>query len=182
MSLSRTLPAIALLFAANACVGGDAPEDPYDLGAGSPEISAGGSSSLEGPAPEAGSRDSHFLLVDGARFTFRHTNLIDDPWEETQTIVGARYEGEDAFLLSDQEDAEGEQTHRTLVAQGTRVYRVYEEVEVSGTVAVQTTYDPPFLRYDEAWRTVGDIPSEPAAPKRGFVASKPVLDATKIRQ
>lgn len=115
MPLSRTLPTIALLFAANACVGGNAPEDPYDLGDGSPEISgdSGGSGSLEGPVPKAGSRDSHFPLVDGARFTFRHTNLIDDPWEETQTIVSTRYEGEDAFLLSDQEDAEGEQTQST---------------------------------------------------------------------
>jgi hypothetical protein len=37
------------------------------------------------------------------------------------------------------------------VVQGTGVYRAYKEVSVSGTVVFKVSYDPAFLRYDEAW-------------------------------
>jgi len=161
MPLSRILThplalATTLVLVAGGCVGGGAPADPYDLGTKQPEISSAGSGSLAGPVPRAGSRDSHFPLVDGTSWTYHHTNLVDDPWDETDTITATTYEGQDAFILSDQEDAEGEQTHSTHVLDGTRVYRAYKEVEVSDVVAVTTKYDPPFLRYDEAWRTAGD--------------------------
>lgn len=152
MSSSRIL---AIIFATSGCVGGNAPEDPYYLGVKPPDISSGGGS-LTDPVPDAASRESHFPLVDGARYFYHHTNLIDDPWDETDTVVAARYEDEAAFLLSDQEDAEGEQTHSTLVARGSGVWRAYKEVEVGDVVAVSTKYDPPFLRYDEAWRSAGD--------------------------
>jgi len=161
MQLSRirapfvTLAPGVLLFA-SACVGGGAPSDPYDLGVSKPVVSgtAGGPSMLT--PLEAGARDSHFPLVDGSSWTYHHTNLVDDPWDETDTVLAATYEGQDAFILSDQEDAEGEQTHSTHVVDGTRVYRAYKEIEVADVVAVTTKYDPPFLRYDEAWLRAGD--------------------------
>ncbi len=155
MTSPRILTA-TLFFATSSCVGGGAPEDPYDLGVKKPDISSGGGSSLSGPVPKAGSRDSHFPLVNGATFTYRHTNVLDDPWDETDTVAATTYQGEEAFLFSDQEDDESEQTHSTLVVRGTGVYRAYKEVEVGGVVAVTTAYDPAFLRYDEAWRSVGD--------------------------
>lgn len=137
------------------CVGGGAPSDPYDLGP-KPALSVGGSGSVSGAIPDAGSKQSHFPLVDGASFTYHHTNLLDDPWDETDSVSETTYDGQTAFILSDQEDAEGEQTHSTLVIDGTRVYRAYKEVAVGDVVAVTTRYDPAFLRYDEAWRQSGD--------------------------
>lgn len=136
------------------CVGGGAPADPYDLGPKATR-SSGGGGSIDGPIPDAGSQQSHFPLVDGATWTYHHNNLLDEEWDETTSVSETRYEGQVAFILSDQEDAEGEQTHSTLVIDGTRVYRAYKEVEVADVVAVTTTYDPAFLRYDEAWTESG---------------------------
>jgi hypothetical protein len=152
------LIAVALLapLASGGCVGGGAPTDPYDLGVKAPDISAvAGAGSIDTPPPKAGSRESHFPLVDGASWTYHHTNLVDPAWDETATLTASTYKGEDAFVLSDQEDAQGEQTHSTHIVDGTRVYRAYKEVAVQDQVAVTTTYDPPFLRYDEAWTTSG---------------------------
>lgn len=136
------------------CVGGGAPADPYDLGPKA-VIATGGGAGIGGPAPDAGSKQSHFPLVDGATWTYHHTSLLDEPWDETDSVSETEYEGQPAFAFSDQEDAEGEQTHSTLVVDGTRVYRAYKEVEVGDILAVTTKYDPAFLRYDEAWTENG---------------------------
>jgi hypothetical protein len=107
------------------------------------------------PPPDAGSRQSHFPLVDGATWIYQHTNLVDDPWDETATMTATTYDNADAFVLADQEDAKGEQTRSTLVIDGSRIYRAYKETAVDGEVAVSTSYDPAFLRYDEAWTQPG---------------------------
>lgn len=138
------------------CVGGGAPSDPYDLGARQPDVVGSGGAGDVGEPLVAAARDSHFPLTDGATWTYHHTNLIDDPWDETDTVVATTYDGKDAFIFSDEEDAEGEQTHSTLIVDGTGVYRAYKEIEVADTVVTTTTYDPPFLRYDEAWQRAGD--------------------------
>jgi hypothetical protein len=150
-------PSLALVCAAStACVGGSAPSDPYALPGERAEAAPGsGGGVLEGPTPDAGSKQSHFPLVDGASWTYHHTNLVAEPWDEGATVAASRYAGRDAFVLADEEDAEGEQTRSTLVIDGTRVYRAYKETAVGDVVAVTTTYDPAFLRYDEAWRQVG---------------------------
>jgi hypothetical protein len=153
----RSAPAILIAaLAMGGCVGGGAPGDPYDLGPKPDYSSSAGASSIDGPTPDAGSKLSHFPLVDGTSWTYHHTNQVDDPWDETDTVMSTSYKGEDAFILSDQEDAQGEQTHSTHVLDGTRVYRAYKEVAVGDVVAVTTTYDPSFLRYDEAWTKSGD--------------------------
>lgn len=164
--------ALALALTTAGCVGGGAPADPYDLGQKPQVVSDAGAGRLQGETPTAGSRQSHFPLVDGASWTYHHTNLLDDPWDETDTMAAASYAGTDAFVFSDQEDAQGEQTHSTLIIEGTRVYRAYKEVEVLNLVAVTTSYDPAFLRYDEAWREVGDtITLEDDWEQRCIVAS-----------
>jgi hypothetical protein len=38
-----------------------------------------------------------------------------------------------------------------MVIDGTQVLRVYKEVKVADQLAFKTSYDPGFLRYDEAW-------------------------------
>lgn len=160
LPLSRTSLASALSAALTGCfcagcVGGGAPADPYDLGVKRPEISSAGGGSLEGPLPDAGSRDSHFPLLDGATWTYHHTNLVDAPWDETDSVALGELDGNPAFVLEDEEDAQGEQTHSTHVIDGTRVYRAYKEISVADEVVVTTSYDPAFLRYDEAWITSG---------------------------
>jgi hypothetical protein len=161
MPLSRIRPErwLALACAAcssAACVGGGAPSDPYDLGVKTPEISAAaGAGSIDEPPPAAGSRHSHFPLVDGTSWTYHHTNLVDDPWDETDTVTTGTYQGEDVFILEDEEDAQGEQTHSTHVIDGTQVLRAYKEISIGDEVVQTTTYDPAFLRYDEAWTKSG---------------------------
>lgn len=151
------LLALGLISALSAgCVGGAAPSDPYALPGETPKSagSAGsGGATLEATA--AGSRDSHFPLIEGASWVYRHTNLVDEPWDEAAAMTATTYQGADAHVLADEEDARGEQTRSTLVVDGTRVYRVYKETAVSGQVVVSTTYDPAFLRYDEAWTQAG---------------------------
>jgi hypothetical protein len=67
----------------------------------------------------------------------------------------ATYEGEPAFIMEDEEDAEGAQTRSTFIVKGTGVWRAYREVHVNGALALHVKYDPEFLRYDEGWTKVG---------------------------
>lgn len=139
-----------------ACVGGGAPDDPYALpGRDKDIVAAAGSSTSGDPPPPAGSKQSHFPLVDGATWTYQHTSVVEDAWEERATVTATTYQDQDAFVLADEEDAEGEQTRSTLTIDGTRVYRAYKETAVADQVAITTVYDPAFLRYDEAWITPG---------------------------
>jgi hypothetical protein len=143
-------------FTLAACVEGGAPSDPYDLGVKRPDIvAAAGAGSIDEPPPAAGSRESHFPLIDGTSWTYHHTNLVDDPWDETDTVTAGIYQGADVAVLEDEEDAQGEQTHSTHVMDDTRVLRAYKEISVGDEVVQTTTYDPAFLRYDEAWTKSG---------------------------
>jgi hypothetical protein len=154
-----------------ACVGGDAPDDPFDRGNGgaggaSGKGGAGGSSDAgSGGAKsfEAGAKDSHFPLVDGATWTYRHAYPQDPgkmPWDEIATMRSATYMDMPAVILEDEEDAQGERSASTMLIDGSAVYRVYKEVKVAGQVAFNTTYDPGFLRYDEAWKQEGSSVDE----------------------
>lgn len=134
------------------CVGGGAPDDPYALPGRSLDFGAAGADGEEGEAPEAGSNQSHYPLIDGASWTYRHTSLTDRDWNETATMAAAR---DGSFILSDEEDAQGEQTQSTLVVTGSRVFRTRKQVLVDGEQVLETAYDPAFLRYDEAWTRAG---------------------------
>jgi len=135
-----------------------APPDPYASGA------AGKSSSIKDAGSDgdalqrfdAGAANSRFPMVDGARWTYRHSSRTNDSWDEIATMSATTYEGKPGFILADEEDAQGAQTQSTLVVQHTGVYRAYREVRVNGALALQVTYDPAFLRYDEAWLKVGE--------------------------
>lgn len=125
---------------------------PVASGGSSGAAAGSGGSSASGML-SAGARDSHFPLVAGARWTYHHSGGTKAAWDETDTMQAASYQNKTAFVLEDQEDAQGAQTHSTLVVQGTGVYRAYKEVTVSGQTALTVRYDPAFLRYDEAWMT-----------------------------
>jgi hypothetical protein len=141
-----------------ACVGDDAPDDPYATGGSAGKKSSPKDAGDDGAVQsfDAGATDSRFPLADGARWTYRHTSLTKEPWNEVATMSSTTYEGKKAFILEDEEDAEGAQTRSTFVVQGTGVYRAFREVRVNGELALQVKYDPAFLRFDEAWTKVGD--------------------------
>lgn len=120
------------------------------------EAGSGGSVSM---ALQAGAKDSHYPLVDGATWTYHHEypqNPAKMPWDEVATMHAATYMDQPAFLLEDEEDAQGERSSSTMIVRGTQVLRVYKEVHVAGQLAFMTSYDPGFLRYDEAWLHVDD--------------------------
>ena len=112
---------------------------------------AGGSASSPPTMLAAGAKDSHYPLADGATWAYHHTKPTKADWDENDSMRATMYMGKPAFILEDQEDEQGVQTHSTLVVKGSGVYRVYQEESVSSQVALTVTYDPPFLRYDEAW-------------------------------
>jgi hypothetical protein len=161
--IHRALLALSLCslsLCAAACVGGDdAPSDPYQTGAAGSKSTPKDAGSDAGGGDfktyKAGAPDSRFPLVAGAKWTYRHTSLTKDPWNEVATMSETTYQGKPAFVLEDEEDAEGAQTRSTFVVQGSGVYRAFREVHVNGDLALQVTYDPAFLRYDEAWTKVG---------------------------
>jgi hypothetical protein len=106
----------------------------------------------------AAAKESHFPLIDGATWTYHHTNPGKTaPWDEVDTVHATTYMGMPAFIFEDQEDAMGVQTHSTLVVKGTGVYRAYKENTVKGQTVFTVTYDPAFLRYDEAWTQMGQM-------------------------
>jgi hypothetical protein len=107
------------------------------------------------PVPEAGAKNSHYPLADGAVWVYHHTKPNKADWDETDTMRAATYKGEPAFVLEDQEDKQGVQTHSTLKNDGSGIYRVYQEDTVSGQVADSVTYAPAFLRFDESWTKNG---------------------------
>lgn len=147
---------LGLAMFTSACVGSDAPDDPYETGAaGHKSMAKDAGDDAAADSFDAGAADSRFPLVDGASWTYRHTSLTKEPWNEVATMRKTTYEGKAAFILEDEEDAEGAQTRSTLVVQDTGVFRAFREVRVNGDLALQVTYDPAFLRFDEAWTKVG---------------------------
>jgi hypothetical protein len=160
-AVSLASVALGLSISAAACVGGDAPDDPYAMAGkgGSSSGGSGGSTTPQGGsggsgALKAGAKDSHFPLVDGATWTYHHQypqNPGKMPWDEIATMRSATFEDKPAFILEDEEDAQGERSSSTMVIDGTKVQRVYKEVKVAEQLAFKTSYDPGFLRYDEAW-------------------------------
>lgn len=155
-AVSLASVAFGLCFGVAACVGGDAPDTNGAGGSGGSGGSGGGPVAGGGGATvlEAGSKDSHFPLVDGATWTYIHeypSNPGKLPWDEIATMRATTHEDKPAFILEDEEDLQGERSSSIMTIDDTRVYRVYKEVHVSGKLAFHTTYDPGFLRYDEAW-------------------------------
>jgi hypothetical protein len=147
---------LGLTIFTGACVGSDAPDDPYQTGAAGHKSSANDAGdAVAADSFDAGAADSRFPLVDGASWTYRHTSLTKQPWNEVASMSKTIYDGKPAFILEDEEDAEGAQTRSTLVVQGKGVFRAFREVRVGGALALQVKYDPAFLRFDEAWTKVG---------------------------
>lgn len=178
---------VCALSVGSGCVGGDAPDDPFDTkngGSGGSSGGKGGSTANAGSgavggkggtgggsnagsggssATGAGAKGSHFPLVDGATWTYRHEYPAEPgrmPWDEIANMRATTYMDKPGFILEDEEDAQGERSASTMMVDGTAIYRVFKEVKVAGQVAFNTSYDPGFLRYDEGWTAEGDSADE----------------------
>jgi hypothetical protein len=94
--------------------------------------------------------DSYYPLVDGARWTYRHTGG-ETEWDEevTQTIVP--FEGRPAVLLQDSPGPSGTRSASLLVRDEARISRVYRAELMGERPTNSVEYDPGFLRFDEAW-------------------------------
>jgi hypothetical protein len=90
------------------------------------------------------SSSSYFPLVDGARWTYAHSN---GGWSEEVTI---EQEG-DRFIQTQEGDPGGESSVSTFVLDDGDVLRVEEDLLLDGELVYTAVYDPGFLRFSAAW-------------------------------
>ncbi|MCX4240331.1 hypothetical protein [Paraliomyxa miuraensis] len=106
-----------------------------------------------GPPPPDG---DYYPLVDGATWTYRHTDVGGVVWDEIVQMRELDYQGTAAFEIEDNEDTDDESTLAVLVRDGTMTLRVHKDVSLGGVPTGSADYDPGFLRFDEAWQE-GDV-------------------------
>ncbi|PRP92848.1 hypothetical protein ENSA5_46800 [Enhygromyxa salina] len=102
--------------------------------------------------------NSFYPLVDGGQWSYVSTNSMGqitgmDIVEATETT----FAGEPAWDFVDNPNASGEWTRSTIARSGTVAARVHKEVmDANGTIMI-VDYDPGFVRFDDAWDTVGSF-------------------------
>jgi hypothetical protein len=141
----RVVGATVLLSALDACSSSDpaAPTDSNDVDAATPSGATGTDADPE----------SFYPLVDGARWTYRHTGG-EMPWNEEVTLTEVTYEGDNAFVLSDSPGPSGVDSDDVLRKIGTAVLRVHKDEadqDMGGVLVASVDYDPGFTRFDYAW-------------------------------
>jgi hypothetical protein len=107
------------------------------------------------PSPTA---DQLCPMKDGATWTYFHSS--NKGWNETETVTRADYNGKSAFVVADtpnpKDSLRADSYH---IKEGGRLLRVFKkQFWVNATNGVElldsdVTYDPGFLRCDEAWLT-----------------------------
>jgi hypothetical protein len=135
--------------------GSDDPEAPED--GGQPVADAG---SQDPDPPDASGPDEigadeikeYFPLIDGATWTYRHTKLGEEVWNEVVTVHAM---GDDEFRLIDEPNRDGEVTEQLWRWVDSSVMRIERRELLLGELAVLTTYDPGFTRFDTSWTRVG---------------------------
>ncbi|KIG17675.1 hypothetical protein DB30_02950 [Enhygromyxa salina] len=99
--------------------------------------------------------DTLYPLADGATWTYiaKNTNgqVLGMEIVETTEID---WNGEQAWLLTDNVNAKGEWTESVLVRDGTLSSRVHKEVKSAGGTVMIVDYDPGFARVDDTWDTL----------------------------
>ncbi|PRQ06994.1 TapB family protein [Enhygromyxa salina] len=100
--------------------------------------------------------DTLYPLADGAHWTYLIKNLngqiLGMDIVDTQEI---EWNGEQAFMLTDQPNAKGEWTQSVLVVDGTLATRVHKKILTENGVASIVDYDPGFARVDDTWDVLG---------------------------
>ncbi|KIG15563.1 hypothetical protein DB30_05437 [Enhygromyxa salina] len=99
--------------------------------------------------------DTLYPLADGAHWTYLIKNLNGQ-------IVGMDivdtteldWDGEQAWMLTDQPNAKGEWTQSVLVRDGSVSTRVHKKILTDGGIASIVDYDPGFARVDDTWDTL----------------------------
>ncbi len=117
-----------------------------------------GTGGAAGSAGTGGATDPYFPLVDGATWTYLHTNADSTTRTETVTLASTTHEGQAGFLMVDSPNASNEHEENVLVRAGTSVVRIYSETYTGAALLFSVTYENPgFVRFDDAWhdRAVG---------------------------
>ncbi|MCX4245309.1 hypothetical protein [Paraliomyxa miuraensis] len=106
-----------------------------------------------GPPPLEG---DYYPLVDGATWTYRHTDEVGAVWDELVHMREVEYMGMTAYEAEDNEDANNESTIATLFRDGTMTHRIHKDVSLAGVPIASVDYDPGFLRFDESFGNASD--------------------------
>lgn len=100
------------------------------------------------------SDDSLCPMVEGATWTYFHSS----GWTETQTVAIGEYDGKSAFVVSDtpnpSDDLRSDSYHVKVDGALQRVYKEQFWVDPNtqeDVLDTSTSYDPGFLRCNEAW-------------------------------
>jgi hypothetical protein len=97
----------------------------------------------------------YFPLIDGATWTYRHTKVGEEVWNEVVTVQVTGDDDAPEFRLVDEPNRDGEVTEQLWRWVDSSVMRVERRELLLGELTALTTYDPGFTRFDTSWTRVG---------------------------
>jgi hypothetical protein len=143
-------------------VGSSAPDGTEDAGAGTDGSSTDGTTTEvpspdtdAGAAPDPQPELDYFPMLNGGVWTYRHTKVGDEVWNEVVTMTEATGQNAPGYLLVDQPNRDGETTEQIWRWVDTAVMRVNRRELKDGNLLRLSTYDPGFTRFDTRWTTQG---------------------------
>lgn len=148
-NLVRMTLGVVLCAAVPACSQVDPMTSTGDASESGQDPTAADGTDTDPPPPLDG---DYYPLVDGATWTYRHTDSGGLVWNEVVHMREVDYQGMTAYEAEDNEDANNESTLATLVRNGTMTLRVHKDVSLAGVSTGEVDYDPGFLRFDEGWQ------------------------------
>lgn len=134
--------------------GTDTEPQPTSEGDSSSSPDQSSTSPTTGGETSAPGDDSLCPMVEGATWTYFHSS----GWTETQTVALGEYDGKSVFVVSDtpnpSDDLRSDSYHVKVDGAVERVYKEQFWVDPNtqeDVIDTMTTYDPGFLRCNEAW-------------------------------
>lgn len=134
--------------------GTDTEPQPTSEGDSSSSPDQSSTSPTTGGETSAPADDSLCPMVEGATWTYFHSS----GWTETQTVALGEYDGKSVFVVSDtpnpSDDLRSDSYHVKVDGAVERVYKEQFWVDPNtqeDVIDTMTTYDPGFLRCNEAW-------------------------------
>ena len=108
--------------------------------------------------PDPGEYDSRYPLVDGATWVYAKTTAGGQVLgREEIEAFHVSHEGEDAIMIVDSPNADGEWTESVLMRQGSTILRVAKTRQNALGPYSLVDYDPGFIRIDDGWEAVGEL-------------------------
>jgi hypothetical protein len=157
--MSRALLSLCSLMLVMGC----AQKDPAPVGGSGGSGGTGGAAGTAGSGGTAGtagtggggtggSTADYYPLVEGASWTYLHTNADQTMRTEVVTLTATTHEGQAGFLMVDSGNAAGQHDESVLVRSGTSIVRIYSETLAGQALLFSVTYENPgFVRFDDAW-------------------------------